>query len=77
MAVMADIQIRDEGSIILIIGATPEGQAWMDEHLPEDAPTFSGAVAAEPRYVPDIIDGAMEDGLTVGPDSGGVYAKAD
>lgn len=61
----ADLQLRDEGTIVLIIPSSPAGQAWVDEHLPEDAPRFGGAVAAEPRYVAAIVEGATDDGLEV------------
>ena len=62
---LLDLRFRDHGSVWLIRPLSPRGQEWFDEHLPEDAQTFGGAVACEPRYVLDIINGALGDGLSV------------
>lgn len=62
---MRDIVVHNHGSIFLLAAVTPAGEAWMAEHLPEDAPTFGKAVAVEHRFVDAIIDGATTDGLEV------------
>lgn len=61
----ADLTIRDEGSILLFTGTTEAGAEWLAESLDPDALTWGPAIVVEPRYAPDIIAGAMADGLTV------------
>jgi hypothetical protein len=63
---MRDLLVRDEGSIYLLVPVTPAGQEWVDENLPADAPTWGTAIAIEHRYIADIVNGAIADGLTVG-----------
>lgn len=62
---MADLSISNQGSIFLLSADTPAGQAWLDEHIPDDAMTFGGAIVVEHRFIGDIAAGAVEDGLEV------------
>ena len=62
---MTDIRVENHGSIILLRPLTPAGSGWLDENIGPDAPSFGLAIACEPRYVSDIIDGARADGLEV------------
>ena len=42
------------------------GEAWLREHVaPEPWQVFGGMIACELRYVVDVIDGMVEDGLEV------------
>lgn len=63
-ATQSDIVLVDHGSICILHGTTPAGQAWLDDNLPEDALHWGGVVV-EPRYVTDILDGAALDGMIV------------
>jgi len=65
---MIDAWFEDHGSICLVRPASPAGEGWIDEYLPEDAMWFGGAVAVEPRYVESIWSGMVEDGLEVRTD---------
>lgn len=56
---------EDHGSVWLIRPISLRGQEWTDEHIPIDTIMVGDAVACEPRYVIDIINGAMGDGLSV------------
>ncbi len=60
-----DIRIEDHGSLTLVRGFTPAGTTWLEEHVAFEH-FFGGAGVAEPRYVGQIIDGAIGDGLIVG-----------
>jgi hypothetical protein len=62
---MADLSIQNEGSIYLLRAHTEAGKAWIAEHIPDDAQTFGGAVVVEHRYIGDIAQGAINDGLEV------------
>ena len=60
-----DVELSLHGSIDLLTPLTPEAQAWMNENIPDDAQWFGSGLAVEPRYVPDIVQGMIDDGLTV------------
>jgi hypothetical protein len=60
-----DLLVRGEGTIYLLFATSPCGEAWIDEHLPEDAIEFIGGIAIEHRFIGDIVRGAIADGLTV------------
>jgi hypothetical protein len=62
---MADIRVENHGSIVLLHAVTPAAHTWLVEHTPDDAPWFGDALAVEPRYVGDILNGAREDGLEI------------
>lgn len=61
-----DIEVIDHGSIVLLGAETNAAIAFFAEHIPEDAQYFAGRLAVEPRYVDDILAGAIEEGLTIG-----------
>jgi hypothetical protein len=63
---MADIQIEDHGSIVLLRPTSPEASDWLDEHCAvESWQRFGDALAVDPRYVGHIIGGAREDGFSI------------
>ena len=54
-------------TVFLLHPETTEGQHWIDQNLcPEPWQFMGNSVAIEHRYISDIVDGAREDGLTVG-----------
>lgn len=61
-----DLQIENHGSVVLLRPLTPRGSEWLDENVfAESWQWFGGALAAEPRLVEQVIQGAVEDGLVV------------
>ena len=60
-----DIEVQNHGSIILLVPLTDAGDQWLHENTGEEATWYGGALAVEPRYVTDIVDGAVGDGLVV------------
>jgi hypothetical protein len=62
---MADLEVRNEGSIFLLWPRTDLGREWLAEHIPDDATTFGAAVVVEHRYIAAIVEGATGDGLEV------------
>ena len=60
-----DIKVQNEGSIYLLSSLTPAGEDWIEEHIPEDAMTWGGAIVVEHRYIEAIVVGAIADGLEV------------
>jgi hypothetical protein len=61
-----DLAFSGHGSIWLLTAHSAAGEAWIEEHIPDDAQTIGAAIAVEARYVDNIANGAMGDGLTVG-----------
>lgn len=62
-----DVIFTYHGSIVLARGASDAGREWISDNFDydEDVIHFAGQVAIEPRYAQNIIDGAINDGLTV------------
>ncbi len=60
-----DIQLEDHGSLWLLQPLTEAGRGWLDDHLDPAAPMIGEAVVVEPRYVEDITEGMINDGLIV------------
>ena len=63
---MADLSVQNHGSICILNADSDVGKAWIKEHIPEDAFRWGVAgVVVEPRYIADIVAGAIRDGLEV------------
>lgn len=63
IVIVSDAAVENHGSIFLLRPLTSSAKDWISENLPNDVMWFDGAVAIEPRYVCDIIDGMLADGL--------------
>jgi hypothetical protein len=64
-AIEFDIKVENHFSLYILQDLTPTGKAWLDEHIPEDTLTWGGGIVVEPRYVSDIVQGMIADGLKV------------
>lgn len=62
----SDIIVFNHGSIIGLLPASDEARGWIAEHISDDAQWFGRQLIVEPRYVDDILDGMVADGLTIG-----------
>lgn len=63
---MFDLTFVNHGSIVIMTPTTDVGRAWVDEHIPEDALTWGkDGIVIEHRYVGDIVEGALRDGLDI------------
>lgn len=60
-----DVNVQNEGSIVLVRPLSDAAKAWVDEHIPNDAQWFGNAFAVEPRYLDEIVFGMEQDGLNV------------
>lgn len=60
-----DFSITDHGSVWLLRPCTDAARDWISEHIPSDAQFLGNSVAIEPRYVPAIINGIVDDGLEI------------
>jgi hypothetical protein len=61
----SDFSVENHGSIILLKPLTKSAREWGAEHLPEDAMKWGEATVVEPRYIGDIVEGIINDGLVV------------
>lgn len=60
-----DFSVENHGSICLLRPLTRLAESWLDEHLDgDDVQYFGNAAAVEPRYLPPILEGIQNDGLT-------------
>ena len=63
---MADIEVKNEGSVVLLIPMSSRGKAWIDDNLQlEGWQWYGNAAAVEARYADAIVDGMQDDGLEV------------
>lgn len=52
-------------TVFLLTPKTDAARAWVAEHIPGDALTLGRGIAVEHRYIANIVNGIMRDGLTV------------
>jgi hypothetical protein len=62
---MADLVFQNHGSIFVCIPDTDEGKDWIDQNISDDAMPWGRGIVIEHRFVGDIIQGAINDGLEV------------
>jgi hypothetical protein len=62
---MVDLAVEYYGSLYLLQPLTEEALDWLHRHVAEGAQWFFTGLVVEPRYVGDIIQGAIADGLQV------------
>lgn len=61
-----DISINNQGSIVLLHPNSEAAVAFFRDNVDASGQRWHGAYVVEPRYVQDILDGAEEEGLSVG-----------
>lgn len=62
---MADFTTTNNGTFWLLCPVTEEADDWVRDNLPDFAMRYGGAIAVEARYIEDILDGIVVDGLTI------------
>lgn len=62
---MYDAIVENHGSIFLVRPSSDEAMVWLQTHTSDDAQWFGGALCVEHRYVNDIINGMISDGLSI------------
>lgn len=60
-----DVYIHDDGSVFLLEPRSNRGEDWLQHHLIGDPPRLGRSYAVEARYVGDIVEGMLLDGLGV------------
>ena len=50
-------------SVYLLIPLDDSANNWIDDNLGEDLTWFGGGIAVEHRYIEDIYEGIVNDGL--------------
>ncbi len=72
-----DFQVLNAGSIFVLTPLTPEADAWVEEKVGINEETqYWGkkGIVIEPRYIQQIIDGLLEDGLKLEQGLGAPFA---
>jgi len=64
---MSDIQVRNEGSIVLLEPLTDAAREWVEENIGSSNgyQPYWPTVVCEPRCVPPILSGMRFDGLEI------------
>lgn len=63
---MTDLTVDNHGSLCVLTPVSDAGREWVAEHIPDDAMTWGAeGIVVEPRYIKDIVLGAINDGLEV------------
>jgi len=60
-----DIAVAHHGSLVLLQPLNDNAAEWLRGHVSQEARWYVTALVVEPRYVGQIIRGAMVDGLLV------------
>ena len=60
-----DFRVANHGSLFLLQPLTSAARAWCADNLPADATRFGQCVVVEPRFIRDIVAGALGDGMRV------------
>lgn len=60
-----DLIFKNHGSLVLLYPMSDLGLDWVDENISEERMDYGGAIVCEPRYVNDIAEGAIIDGLVI------------
>lgn len=61
---MADFQLVDHGSIVILTPRSDSAHDWVDAHIDSERAEWCGGVVIEPRYVGNILAGINSDGLS-------------
>ena len=60
-----DVELNDQGSIWLVTPMTPEAQDWISENVQVDAQFWGASLAVEHRFIGNLVDAIINDGLRV------------
>ncbi|MFD1959610.1 hypothetical protein ACFSHP_12135 [Novosphingobium panipatense] len=61
-----DVSVEDHGSITLFRPRSEVARAWINDNVEAGARWFGDGLIVEPRFVPYLIEGMVEGGLTFG-----------
>lgn len=62
---MADVELQDHGSIMILMPLTESGRRWLEDHTPEEAQKWGNGTVVEPRHAGPIVSEMQLDGLVV------------
>jgi len=61
----AGFAVYGGGTLYVLMPLSEGGREWIDGHIAEDAICIGSGVAVEHRYIEDILQGIVDDGLTI------------
>ncbi len=61
----SDVQVENHGTIFLVRPLSQRANAWIGEHVAEDALFFGGALVVEHRYIQEIVAALVDEGMQV------------
>lgn len=60
-----DFELQDHGTIWTLRPVTVAAIEWVQEHLPADCAMLGDNYCIEARYISDIVEGIVDDGLMI------------
>ena len=60
-----DVEVTGAGTVYAMNPLTEAAQRWLEDNIGSDAVYLHGALMVEWRYLEEIIDGMLDDGLEV------------
>jgi hypothetical protein len=65
MAEQTDVEVQNEGSLMLFRPLTDAAREWINANVPDDAQWFGDALVVEWRYAAPLAEGMQADGLVL------------
>lgn len=62
---MPDATVRNEGSLFLVDPITDAAVQWIRRNVAEEAMFYGRSLVVEHRYIEDLVNGMISDGLVV------------
>jgi hypothetical protein len=62
---IVDFRVVNQVTLFLLTPMAPEANAWVEENLPKDRMTWGSSVVVEHRYIRDIVEEIILQGMTV------------
>lgn len=62
---VVDVLFENHGSICILQPLTEDGRVWIEANVQSDRMFYGGGLVVEPRYVDVIVNGMINDGLSV------------
>jgi len=57
--------VEDHGSLMLVRPLTKDVDEWLHEHVDPEAQWFGKALVVEPRYLPNLLNGMIDEGFVI------------
>jgi hypothetical protein len=60
-----DVTFTNHGSVVIVRAISEMAKGWVADFIPDGAMGWGDGFVVEPRYVADILEGMIQDGLLI------------